>query len=386
MIRGGWLLSFLLLGCADPDASHTPAASAGVSPPPPEPAAPARWTVAVYMAADNDLEKEALSDVEEMLTASHQGLRIVVQLDRSGASPFSLKKIPAWAGAQRFEIAERTLSSVGLLGPVDSGSAATLREFVSFAARRAGTDQLAIVLWGHGHGALGLMDDASSNSRLSPRALGEALREGLAEAGAPRAAFVGFDACSMADLSVASEVAPSARWMFASQHRTPASGWSYRVLRDFARAQRDSAADLADLIAQDALNASSPFDLPPAWSLIDLDHALPPRDALSALAALAPPAPEICGVLPPGPTSYTDDGMEDILRMTQPLSALPGLAAPCDDLLAASKASISRRWSWPEQPPGVGLSMLARLPASETPEGEELLDWWERLGGCRDAP
>ncbi len=398
MKPAGWLLPLAALGCTDPapaPAAPAPPVSAPAAPatptatptPAPAPTAPpAGWTVAVYMAADNDLEGEALSDVEEMLTASHPGLRFVVQLDRAGKSPFSLHKVAPWAGAQRFVIADRKLAPAGLLGPVDTGEAPALADFTAFAAQQAGADRLAIVLWGHGHGALGLADDATSGHRLSPQALGEALLGGLAAAGASRAEFLGFDACSMADLGVASQVAPAARWMFASQHRTPGSGWSYRALLDFARPQRDSAADLADLLAQEALGASSAFDAPPAWSLLDLDRVGPPRDALALLADQAPPGDALCAALPAPGAPGADESMEDIYTLAPRLAALPGLAAPGDELREAAAACVARRWGWPGKTAGVGLSVLARLGAGEPVPGDALAGWWQRLQGCDGAP
>jgi hypothetical protein len=269
---------------------------------------------------------------------------------------------------------------------VDTGAGSPLEDFATFAAQQAGPDQLAIVIWGHGHGALGLADDATSGHRLSPQALGEALGRGLSAAGARRAAFLGFDACSMADLGVAGQVAPVARWMFASQHRTPGSGWSYRVLIDFARPQRDSAEDLADLLAQDALEASSALDEPPAWSLIDLDRVAASRDALARLAARLSPGDSLCAALPAPGDPSVEDGMEDVLALTQQIAPLTGSAPPGDELRTAAAASVARRWFWPGKGPGLGLSVLVRMPLDASLPDDALAGWWARLGECHGAP
>lgn len=394
MTRAAWLLPLLCLGCTEPGAALAspspvstgapPGASTPDASPPGGPSA-ARWTLAVYMAADNDLESEALFDVEEMLSASHPGLRFVVQLDRSGQSPFSVRRVPPWQGAQRFVIADRTLTPAGLLGPVDTGSASDLADFTAFAARQAGDDQLAIVLWGHGHGALGLADDATTGHRLTPSGLGEALRQGLTEAGVTRAALVGFDACSMADLAVASEVTPAARWMFASQHRTPASGWSYGTLIDFARPQHDSPQDLAALLAQTTLSASAAFEAPPAWSLLDLDRLPAARQALVALASQATASPPLCHALAAPEVPGVEEGMEDIDNMTRRLAAVPGLGAPGEDLRVAAAASVVRHWGVPGATSTVGLSTMARWPVDAPSPGGPLAGWWSVLEGCRDA-
>jgi hypothetical protein len=397
MTRGAWLLPVIVLGCADPAAGPSgpdpaptaarPASPASPASPAPAPAAsPARWTLAVYMAADNDLEDEALFDVEEMLAASHPGLRFVVQLDRSGKSPFSVPTIAPWQGSQRFLIADRTITPAGLLGPVDTGSAPALAGFTTFAARQAGDDHLAIVLWGHGHGALGLADDATTGHRLSPEALGQALRQGLTGAGVPRADLVGFDACSMADLDVASEVAPAARWMFASQHLTPGSGWAYRVLDDFARPHRDSVDDLAELLAQEALTGSAALDAPPAWSLLDLDRAAAPRHALATLAAQLTPGTSLCAALAAPDEPGVEVGMEDMDTLAGQLATAPDLAALGDDLRTTAAACVVRRWGWPGALTGVGLSAPARLPGATPGPGGALAGWWALLEGCRDAP
>ena len=42
------------------------------------------WTVAVYMAADNDLEAAAIQDLNEMEAAVGDGVTVVALLDRGG--------------------------------------------------------------------------------------------------------------------------------------------------------------------------------------------------------------------------------------------------------------------------------------------------------------
>ena len=41
------------------------------------------WTYLVYMHADNNLDKAAVADIEEMLEAEGPGMRFIVQVDRS---------------------------------------------------------------------------------------------------------------------------------------------------------------------------------------------------------------------------------------------------------------------------------------------------------------
>lgn len=64
----------------DPDVEQDPDASSE----PDVPIVGETWTILVYMISDNDLEKDGVSDVQEMLTVESGGrLRFVTQMDRA---------------------------------------------------------------------------------------------------------------------------------------------------------------------------------------------------------------------------------------------------------------------------------------------------------------
>lgn len=217
----------------------------GTGPAPPR----ASWTLMVYMAADNDLERWALDDLAEMeQVALPAGVNLVTLVDRSpwyvaGPGDFTDTRIgpvrpdgdPRRVGAELASIGER-----------DTGDPATLTEFLDWARATFPAERYGLVVWNHGGGLDGVAwDDTSRGDRLT---LPE-LRTAIERAAIDRLDFLGFDACSMAMVEVASELRDLARVMVASQELEPADGWPYdRWLEAFVENPRIAPASLGRVL------------------------------------------------------------------------------------------------------------------------------------------
>jgi hypothetical protein len=220
-----------------------PAPDAGPAPP------RASWTLMVYMAADNDLERWALDDLAEMeRVALPTGVNLVTLVDRSpwyvaGPDDFTDTRIgpvrpdgdPRRVGGELASIGER-----------DTGDPATLTEFLDWAHATFPAERYGLVVWNHGGGLDGVAwDDTSRGDRLT---LPE-LRTAIERAAIDRLDFLGFDACSMAMVEVASELRDLARVMVASQELEPADGWPYdRWLEAFVENPRIAPASLGRVL------------------------------------------------------------------------------------------------------------------------------------------
>ncbi|MGQ9623379.1 MAG: clostripain-related cysteine peptidase [Candidatus Caldatribacteriaceae bacterium] len=212
VFTGVLLLFFLFEGCQLPT-TVTP------------PKAERQWTVMIYMAADNDLQAEALEDLESMeLVGSTEDVAVLVELDTG-------------AGTLRYLVTRDenplVLASPVLenLGRVNSGSAEALSAFIRFAWERYPANHYALVLWNHGSGVKGTTKDISfdftARDSLTLPELSFALTQGLS---GKKLDLLGMDACLMQMIEVAYEVKDCARVLVASQENVPGAGWDYESL------------------------------------------------------------------------------------------------------------------------------------------------------------
>ncbi|MSQ04073.1 MAG: hypothetical protein EXR71_19660 [Myxococcales bacterium] len=264
---------WLALACADDsaappdareDAADPDSAAGGDTGTPDE----STWTVLLFLNGDNDLERWALGDVNEMeAVGSSDRVNVVVQLDRSAAQAGGDGD---WSGARRYLVTAdddpRRIGSPVLaeLGEVDSGSVDGVLDFVEWGLATFPADRVALVLWDHGDGwsfapkepdegwQKGISDDYSSGSMLSVAAgdLTEVAAGAAAALGRPLDLF-GFDACTMQQWEVATSVAPHAAFMVASQDYEGTDGWPYdTVLTELAEDPDVDGAGLGELIAR----------------------------------------------------------------------------------------------------------------------------------------
>lgn len=213
-----------------------------------DPSLPA-WTVLVFVNGDNDLEKWAFADVNEMeVVGSTDEVNVIVQLDRA-ATGFGGDG--NWSGARRYRIeADTELQSVGSpvleeLGDVDSGDPSTVEDFVRWGLENWPAQHTMLVLWDHGDGwsfapeepeTKAISYDDTSGTVLSV-AGGDVTQVVHTTAGilGRKLDIIGFDACTMGQWEVATAVADDARLMVASEDYEDVAGWPYDdVLTDLA--------------------------------------------------------------------------------------------------------------------------------------------------------
>ncbi|MEM9385949.1 MAG: clostripain-related cysteine peptidase [Pseudomonadota bacterium] len=200
-------------------------------------AAPADWTVMIYMAADNNLEDAALIDLDEIEAGMpEQGVEIIVLIDRAKEYTESLGN---WTDARILRMRpnqERgTLASeeIKRLGEINTGDPRNLEKFIQYSVGNYPAKRYGLVMWDHGGGWQGMADDedagdGQSHDNLSLPELRKALSSAIPQG--RKLDFIGFDMCLMAQVEIAYEVADFARFMVASQAVEPGYGWPYDVL------------------------------------------------------------------------------------------------------------------------------------------------------------
>lgn len=251
------------------------------------------WTIAVYMAADNELEAAALSDLNEMEAAVTPGdlVTTVVLLDRT---PGFSAAAGDWTDTRLFEVqpdplgeaarivstrlrSERLGVEADATSELDTANPQTLAAFLAFARERYPAEHSALILWGAGSGYRAVSIDESSG--------GDALRTGelpdALEHTPP--ATVGLDLNFGAQLEIAVELAPFSQTLVASQETVGSAGWDYRALLEELAADPggEGAFARAAVDAFSAVYAGSPGA---CISTVDLGRSAAVSDALDVVS------------------------------------------------------------------------------------------------------
>jgi hypothetical protein len=201
---------------------------------------PKKWTVLVYLDAD-DLVGAGVADLAEMeAVGSSDDVNIVVQHDEP-------------AGAQRYYIRPGTRDVVADLGDINTGTVSTLSEFLSWGAHRYPADHYMVVIWNHGNGFADTRsvspsdvcwDDNPTSSVLTvPQ-----VRQALSSVG-QSIDVLGYDACLMGMWEVAREMEGLCDYLVYSEEVVPGQGWPYTTILQRLRDNPDlSAGSLAQPI------------------------------------------------------------------------------------------------------------------------------------------
>ncbi len=191
-------------------------------------------TVMVYLTGSN-LESSsglATEDVREMLRSGYDREQVNVVLLTGGSTKW-VSGFPVDAtGLYVLDRVSRP-TEVERFPLMNMGDADTLSFFMRTCQERFPAEAYILILWDHGGGPLlGVCSDRlHDKDALSLAELGQALADsGFSKDRKLR--LIGFDACLMGALEVATVCAPYADYMVASQELEPGIGWNYRFLRD----------------------------------------------------------------------------------------------------------------------------------------------------------
>ncbi|MGE5572044.1 MAG: clostripain-related cysteine peptidase [Bacteroidota bacterium] len=213
-----------------------------------------KWTIMVYMCADNNLESAAIADMNELEeVGSTSDVNILVQIDRAKGYDTSNYD---WPTTRRYYITPDSNAPGSpdydtIVSPmaswdendteVNMADPAELRDFVAWCMANYPAQHYVLVLWNHGDGWT-----IWRSPRLATRAIcvddesGQALdvdQIRVALEGLPRLDIIGFDACLMQMAEVAYEVRGVADVAVGSEEVEPEGGW------DYSRAFADVCAD-----------------------------------------------------------------------------------------------------------------------------------------------
>jgi cysteine peptidase C11 family protein len=246
----------------------------------------AKWTILIFMNADNNLEPDGLLNFNQLArVGSTDTINVIVQFDRIGIYAHTT---PDWSQTLRFRVTRdmkpEPSAAVEDLGERNMGDPDVLADFVKWGMKQYPADHYMLVIWDHGQGwrkflsslltrhrtlvksrAIGLEDTLLSfreGSRLLREGSGIATPDGKEASfrSAPGAPYrsasndqtdndvlynreiqdslkgaldgkkldvIGFDACLMSMVETMYALQDVGRYLVASEELEPARGWKY---------------------------------------------------------------------------------------------------------------------------------------------------------------
>ena len=254
----------------------------------------ARWTVLVYLDADNDLESAGIRNFNQMeVVGSTQDVHVIVQMDRkSGTDPDN----DDWTDTRRYLITRDTdpkvMRSVRLdtppLGELNMADGATLGDFVAWGKSNFPADNYLLVIWDHGTGwqtrSLDftprykyIAADDTSGSEMNITDIPLALT-GLS------VDVIALDACYMQQLEVAYELRNCADYMVASSAAEPSPGYNYARVLSHISGDSDPAQLSRTIVQQYAVEYATESNI--TQSAVDLANVGALADAASDFALI----------------------------------------------------------------------------------------------------
>ncbi|MGN0596148.1 MAG: clostripain-related cysteine peptidase, partial [Ruminiclostridium sp.] len=186
------------------------------------------WSVFVYMCG-SDLESEdgsASADIKEILSVDYpENVNIIIET--GGTNYWNNRSISA-KKIQRFDTHDQKLTLVDEKSLSNMGSAETFRDFLEWGVENYPAANMGVILWNHGGGPVDgiCFDELYDYDSLTLSEMNSALSR-VSENMTDKFEFIGFDACLMASVEVASMLVPYADYMIASEQSEPGSGWDY---------------------------------------------------------------------------------------------------------------------------------------------------------------
>jgi hypothetical protein len=211
----------------------------------------AKWTILVYMDADNNLEQFGIADFKEMAKSKDSDdVNVVVQMDRTPGEDSSYGD---WTTGKRFlikkvedpnnpgkmiDMTPTEENQIEDIGEPNMGKATTLLDFLKWGVETYPAENYFVVCWDHGGGwekrgnnaTKGFCWDDSNGSDYIGLTNGELIS--VAEAFydlTGKKCMWGFDACLMQMMETSYELKDYVSVLVASEETEPGDGWTYDV-------------------------------------------------------------------------------------------------------------------------------------------------------------
>lgn len=194
----------------------------------------ADYTVLVYMVA-SDLESEgyaATDDLNEMMqVGSSDSVNVIVESGGANAIPDDYREID-FTSVKRLYIEKENIKEISDLGRINMGDSKTLSDFLIWGIENYPAEKYLLVMWDHGGGINGFGNDEISGDDLQLDEIAESLASAREDT-ATNFELIGYDACLMATIEVASIAHGYSNYLVASEEIEPGHGWDYTAILDY---------------------------------------------------------------------------------------------------------------------------------------------------------
>jgi hypothetical protein len=198
------------------------------------------WTFGIYMAADNNLDRAATGDINEILQAGvPENVSALILVDRAELGEYgsfgNIPGLPPHSTAKWLRITGTTIEELEDLGEIDMADPETVRMFVDRLAEED-VDRRAAVFWDHGSSfTFGSDDSAPFSGAMGVDEIAEQFRVDPEDekSGYRSVDIIGFDACLMSSVEALAEFTSVAPLYVGSAELEPGDGWYYTAIFDF---------------------------------------------------------------------------------------------------------------------------------------------------------
>jgi hypothetical protein len=199
------------------------------------------WLIGMYLAADNNLDAAATSDINEILRGGvPENVTVLLLVDRAELGKYGsfgkIEGLEPHSTAKWLRITSAGLEELKDLGEIDTADPATVRMFIQRLLEEP-AQRRAAIFWDHGSSfSFGADDSARDPSRsMSVADIAAQFRDNPRDENSKYARFdlVGFDACLMSSLEALAELRPVAPLYVGSAELEPGDGWNYEAIFKF---------------------------------------------------------------------------------------------------------------------------------------------------------
>ncbi len=236
------------------------------------------WAIYVYMAG-NDLETShwaATHDLEEIIqTRLPENVKVVME---AGGAEYWHNEYMDADYQNRCVYDSEGMHVISQTPRQNMGDQKTLEGFLDWCTSEYPADKTMLIFWGHGAATDGVcLDENNNNDSITLAEMKGAIDHVFGEnREEPVFDMVGFDACLMASVDVASVCSEFASYMAASEDSEPGDGWAYHsILSQIAATPSVTMEQLGKLLCSSYLfnNAVYNLDDTSTFSYVDLEKA-----------------------------------------------------------------------------------------------------------------
>lgn len=204
---------------------------------------PPTTTVLIYLEGTNLEENEAraTANIKEMLAAASAPHLNVVLTTGAADKSVATDPVTSWRTVKRHLIKDGKIQELQDLGPLNMGMPEVLTDFIRWGQTTFPADKYILIFWDHGSGPLwGFGGNFGTNtSGMSLMQIRKAIGDAVSVTGR-KLELIGFDACLMASVEIAANLAPFASFMVASEEIIPKAGWDYRFFLNYLAAHPEA--------------------------------------------------------------------------------------------------------------------------------------------------